>query len=181
MARCCPWRHAYWFDNALRRLFQKPELILAPYVREGMTVLDVGCGMGYFAIRAAELVGPGGKVITVDLQQEMLEVLMRRAKKRGGGENIFPHQCQVDRIGLEGPVDFAYASWMVHEVPDPDRLAAELHALLSPGGSFLIIEPKIHVRHAAFRNSIKVFGEAGFRETENPRVGLSHATLLTRD
>ena len=56
--------------------------MLAPYVKEGMIVIDIGCGMAFFSIGMARLVGEQGLVISVDLQQKMLEVLERRAKKR---------------------------------------------------------------------------------------------------
>ena len=44
----CPWWAAYTFDNRLRYFFHNPKKILAQYVTKGMTVLDVGCGMGFF-------------------------------------------------------------------------------------------------------------------------------------
>lgn len=46
----CPWWLAYAFDNPLRRIFHKPEEMFAPYLREGMIAIDLGCGMGYFSI-----------------------------------------------------------------------------------------------------------------------------------
>ena len=46
----CPWRHAYLFDNWLRRLLHNPKKMLGAHVRPGMTVMDVGCGMGVFSI-----------------------------------------------------------------------------------------------------------------------------------
>ncbi len=70
----CPWWYAYTFDNPLRHLFHKPERMLAGYVKPGMTVMDIGCGMGFFSIGMARMVGEEGAVISVDLQQQMLDV-----------------------------------------------------------------------------------------------------------
>ena len=95
----CPWWGGYFIDNWLRRLFHDPDAILRPYVHPGMTVMDVGCGMGLFAIAMARLVGPTGKVIAVDLQQQMLDVLGKRALKAGVADRIFnaPLRGHFDR------------------------------------------------------------------------------------
>ena len=61
----CTWWHAYSFDNPLRKLVHKPQRVLEDYVKDGMTVMDVGCGMGHFSIGMANMVGEQGKVIAV--------------------------------------------------------------------------------------------------------------------
>lgn len=83
-----PWWLAYTFDNPLRRLLHKPERIVESYVTEGMTVLDVGCGMGFFSIGFAKLVGSQGVVIAVDVQQKMLNTLRERAEKAGVSDRL---------------------------------------------------------------------------------------------
>ena len=129
----CPWWLCYSFDNPLRRFIHDPEPLLAPYVKPGMTVVDVGCGMGYFTIPLARITGPGGKVIAVDLQQRMLDALVRRAEKAGVADRVIPHRCQKESLGVEGPADFALVFWMAHEVPDKPRFFRELLALLTAG------------------------------------------------
>ena len=79
----CPWWLCPTFDNPLRRLIQDPDRILAGLVQPGETALDIGCGMGYFSIPLARLVGPEGKVICVDLQEQMLAGVRRRAERAG--------------------------------------------------------------------------------------------------
>jgi 2-polyprenyl-3-methyl-5-hydroxy-6-metoxy-1,4-benzoquinol methylase len=66
----CPWWLAYTFDNPIRKLFHKPQKMLSLYVKEGMSVMDVGCGMGFFSIGMARMVGDNGNVIAVDLQKK---------------------------------------------------------------------------------------------------------------
>ncbi len=66
--RVCPWWLGYLLVSPLRRLFQDPTEIVRPYAGEGMTVLDVGCGMGFFSLPMARLVGDRGRVVCVDLQ-----------------------------------------------------------------------------------------------------------------
>ncbi len=79
--RICPWWLAYSFDNPLRRYLHDPRKIVAPYLREGMIAIDIGCGMGYFSSGMAKIVGDAGKVIAVDVQQEMLDITLKRAKR----------------------------------------------------------------------------------------------------
>jgi ubiquinone/menaquinone biosynthesis C-methylase UbiE len=181
MAHVCRWWHAYSFDHIGRRLFQKPERLLAPYVREGMTALDIGCGMGFFAIPMARMVGAAGRVIAVDLQPQMLEVLMKRASRKGVAGRIRPHRCAADSLGLDETADFALAMWSVHEVPDEARFFAEVRACLRPGGRFLVAEPKVHVSLARMRATIATAEAAGLRLLDEPPVGLSRAALFGRD
>ena len=61
----CPWWLGYFIDNRLRRLIHDPARIVAPYIRPGMTALDVGCGMGLFSIAMAGLVGPSQWISSV--------------------------------------------------------------------------------------------------------------------
>ena len=98
--RICPWWGGYFIDNPLRRLFHDPEKLLGPYVQPGMTAMDFGCGMGLFSIAMATLVGDGGRVIAVDLQQRMLDMLQKRAKKAKVADRITTHRCEADSIGL---------------------------------------------------------------------------------
>jgi ubiquinone/menaquinone biosynthesis C-methylase UbiE len=84
----CPWWLAYTFDNPLRRLIHRTAAMFHGLVEEGMTVLDIGCGMGYFSIALAKIVGPRGLVIAVDLQPQMLNILRKRAEKAGMVDRI---------------------------------------------------------------------------------------------
>lgn len=73
--RVCPVEMAGSLDNRIRRWVQDPQKILAPYIAEGMTVLDLGCGPGFFSIDMAQMVGKSGRVIAADLQEGMLQKL----------------------------------------------------------------------------------------------------------
>ena len=174
----CPWWLCYSFDNPLRRIFHKPELILAPYLKPGMIAVDIGCGMGYFTLGLAKLAGPGGRVIAVDLQQQMLDALERRARRAGVADRIVLHRCRPDSLWVEGPVDFALAFWMAHEVPDKPRFFREIFALLKTGGRLLLAEPKFHVALRSFERTLAVCRETGFRDLEAPAIALSRAVLM---
>lgn len=171
----CPWWYAYTFDNPLRRLIHKPEKIFQRYVRPGTTVADIGCGMGYFSIAFAKMVGDGGLVISVDLQQKMLEVLKKRARKNGVAHRIRTHLCDADDLGIGEKVDFALAFWMVHETPDEVAFFKQVFSLLKDTGGFVVAEPKMHVSESRFDNSVSHALASGFRIIERPRIHFSHS------
>ena len=81
--RICPWWLGYLLANPIRRLWHNPRAILQSSVQEGMLVLEPGCGMGFFTLELARLVGRNGKVIAVDVQPRMIAGLKRRARKAG--------------------------------------------------------------------------------------------------
>jgi ubiquinone/menaquinone biosynthesis C-methylase UbiE len=174
----CPWWLCHSFDNPLRRLLHDPESLLAPYAKPGMTVADIGCGMGYFTIGLAKLAGPGGRVIAVDLQKRMLDALEKRAIRAGVADRIVLRRCRKESLEVGGPVDFALAFWMAHEVPDKPRFFHEIFDLLTPAGRLLLVEPKYHVTLGSLERTLEVSRDAGFRVLETPAVSLSRAFLL---
>ena len=176
----CPWWFAYTFDNPLRTLFHKPEIMFAPYVKEGMTVADIGCGLGYFSIGLAKMVKGNGKVIAVDLQDKMLEKMEKRAGRKGVGEIIHPIQCNENDIGVAEPLDFALTFWMAHEVPDVGRLFGQIHAAIKPGGLFFITEPRFHVSADEYREELEKAAKVGFAFKEEPLVKFSYAAVLQK-
>ena len=176
----CPWWLLFTFDNPLRKLVHDPLKILSPYVRAGDIVLDVGCGMGYFSLGLAELVGEKGKVIAADLQPQMLAGLSKRARAAGLESKIQPQLCSPDKIGANEPVDFALAFWMVHEVQQRRAFLREIYSLVKPGGKFLVVEPLIHVSGADFEQTITLSQEIGFKTENRPRVAASRAVCFVK-
>ena len=176
----CPAEYAGSLDNPFRRLFHNPRKILEPYVNKGMTVIDLGCGPGYFTVGLARLIGEGGMVIAADLQQGMLEKAIKKIRKKGLEQRVKFHKCQDDKIGLTEKVDFVLAFWMVHEVPDQQKLFEELNSILKPGGRIFIIEPRIHVTEESFRKMITLIESANLEIIERPKVSLSRAVVVGR-
>jgi len=181
--RVCPWWIGYVLANPVRKLWQDPHAILAPFVREGMVVLEPGPGMGFFTLELARLVAAKGRVVAVDVQERMLAALRRRAVRRGLGERIETRVAQRDALGvadLAGRVDFALAFAMVHEVPDAGRFLAEVAQAVKPGGRLLIAEPRGHVDEAQFAATLDLAARAGFRLESRPPIASSHAAVLVR-
>ena len=147
-------------------------------MRPGQTVVDLGCGMGYFSIPLARMVGPQGKVICVDVQQQMLDGLRRRAARAGVLSQITLHRCEPTQLGLAEPADFVLAFWMLHEVPDQTAFLAEIAAYLKPNGCLLIVEPRVHVGGAALEQSVEIACRAGLLPVTRPAVAVSRAVLF---
>lgn len=176
----CPWWLCFTFDNPLRRLLHTPEFILSPYVHPGNNVIDVGAGMGYFSIPLARLVGPSGHVTAVDIQTKMLSVLSRRAKRSGVAASISTYLATPEYLGNHAAADFILAFWVVHEVPDQEKLLRQIHALLKPNGLFLFVEPIVHVSRHYFLRTLQTAKSVGFSITEYPDIRISHSALLLR-
>lgn len=176
----CPWWFGYTFDNALRRLVHNPKKILGGFIKEGQTVMDIGCGMGFFSISMAKMVGEDGTVIAVDLQQNMLKVLRRRAERNGVLSRIRTHQSKKDDIRISDPVDFALAFWVVHEIPNKKRLFEQIYSLLRAGGRILVVEPKIHVSPRRFNQILQDAMQIGLTLLDSPSIRFSRSALLEK-
>ena len=162
--RVCPWWLGYLLASPLRRLMQNPLDVLTPYVREGMTVLEPGPGMGFFTLEIARLVGPSGRVIAIDLQPRMLSSLKRRSARRRLQERIDTRLAAPDSLGisdLEGAVDFTLAFALVHELPAADRFFAEVAKASKPGAGLLFVEPAVHVKAPDFKTETDAAVQAG--------------------
>jgi ubiquinone/menaquinone biosynthesis C-methylase UbiE len=144
--------------------------------------MDIGCGMGYFTLGLADLVGESGQVFGVDLQEEMLAGLRRRAQRRGLLARIRTQRAMPRQIGLDVELDFVLAFWMVHEVADRRTFLSEIEELLSPeaGSKLLVVEPLIHVSAADFLHTVSLAQELGFEPAAWPKIALSRAVVLAR-
>jgi len=177
----CPWWLGYLLASPLRRLLQDPVEILNPYAEEGMTVLDVGCGMGFFSLPLANLVGEKGRVVCIDLQEKMIKGLLARAERAGLADRIDARVCSGSSLevsDLAGKIDFALAFALVHEVPDKDILFSEIHRAMKPAGKLLFAEPRGHVSKQDFERTVSLAQRMGFGVIRDLKIRRSHAVLL---
>jgi len=180
--KICPWQGGPILMASVRKLAHNPRRIVAPYLSEGMTAMDIGCGMGFFTIPMAGITGGQGKVIAVDLQPEMLAGLQKNAQK-AGVENIAFHQCDYDSLKVQqwaGSVDFVLIFMMLHEVPDADRLIREVYDALAPGGRLLFSEPIVHVGHEKYQQSVSMIQQTGLNIIASPKIHLCRSAVFQK-
>ncbi|MFA6980900.1 MAG: methyltransferase domain-containing protein [Ignavibacteriaceae bacterium] len=177
--RVCPVELANSLDSKIRRWLQDPQKILSPYIQEGMKVLDVGCGPGYFSIELAKMVGKNGKVFSVDMQEGMLQIIRNKIHGTSLEGIIKLIKCEQDEIIVPEKVDFILAFYMVHEVPDKDKFFRTMKNILDEKGAFLIVEPKFfHVTKKEFAVTICKAEAAGFKVTQGPKLAFSFSAIL---
>lgn len=177
--RVCPVELAGSLDNWYRRILQNPRKILAPYIREGMTVLDIGCGPGFFSIEIAKMVGEKGRVISADLQEGMLEKLRNKIKNTELEKRIKLVKCDENQTNVSDKVDFILSFYVIHEIQDKNSFFKEMRTILNPNGLFLIVEPKFfHVSKKEFADTIKLAENNGFQFHSNLKMLFSWTAVL---
>lgn len=179
----CPVWVGYTFLLPVRKLQHNPQKILAPYVKEGMTVMDYGCAMGYFSIPLAKMTGSKGIVYCVDIQEKMLANLYKRALKHNVSDvikllevgNSFHPDELIEKL------DFVLLFFVVHEVPDKKQLFSDLYKMLKPGGKILFAEPKGHVKPEGFEKSLQLAKEAGLKVSDGKPMRKGLFALLIKE
>jgi SAM-dependent methyltransferase len=135
----CPYGQRFWVEPphpliTRRRLRE----VLAP--QAGERVLELGPGTGYYSLDVAEWISPGGELDIFDLQQEMLDHTMRRARERRVG-NISPTQGDARRLPYpDATFDAAFLVAVLGEIPDQNQALRELARVLKPGGRLVVGE-----------------------------------------
>jgi SAM-dependent methyltransferase len=141
------WQAISWLLRPDREETELPDKVLDSLkIAEGSTVADVGAGAGYFTLRLAKRVGPGGRVIATDIQEEMLEALKERIA-REGSRNVEPVLATESDPRLpEGAVDLVLMVDVYHELSQPAPTAAAVLRGLrprserTPAGRFVLVE-----------------------------------------
>lgn len=132
---------ADWLERSEREMEELPEAALdALDLKPGMTVADIGAGIGYFSLRMAKRVGPTGKVIAEDIQPEMLSRLLRRSRK-ANVMNVKPVLGSETNPNLpKGEVDLAIMVDVYHELSHPQEMLRAIRVALKPDGRLVLLE-----------------------------------------
>lgn len=135
-----------------REAEENPDLAVSLLgIRPGMTVADIGAGVGYYSLKLAKKVGPKGKVFATDLQPEMLRLLRQRLAKDKVA-NIEPVLGSETESNLpDESLDMAVLVDVYHEFSEPRKMLASLRRALKPDGRLVLLEfrkedPRVPIR-----------------------------------
>lgn len=176
--RLMPVSHSWQLDNRFRSLVLNPRKVLRGRIKEGMVVLEFGCGPGFFTTEIARMVGKPGKVIAADLQEGMLQKVRNKIERAGLENRMMLHKCGENRIGCTGKVDLILAFDMMHELTDKKQILSEMKSLLKPDGRLYIIEQLWHPPKKDFEETVNTALHVGFRTVEKPKVFMRRAMVF---
>lgn len=180
--RICPWWMGYLLLIPFRKLSHNPNKMLGPFINQGMNVLDYGCAMGYFSLPMAKMTGNDGKVYCVDIQEKMLVKLKQRSYKARLDHIIQPLLVgkTYDPGKLLDRIDFTLLFYVVHEIPDKEKLFNDIFRMTKQGGKVLFAEPSGHVSAKDFEKSVKMALSAGFAVSDEKLNSSGLSVILIR-
>jgi len=143
IARVMSFHGAQWLERPEREREERTDLILPMLeLKPGMVVADIGAGTGYYAWRMAKQVAPGGRVLAVEVQREML-LLLEKQMVRRGVDNVVSVLGETDDPKLPAnSVDLALMVDVYHEFDFPYEMLARITEALKPGGRVVFVEFK---------------------------------------
>ena len=175
IAQTMSYHGAPWLIRDTRDQEENPqELLAALEVRKGQTVADVGCGNGFYTLKLAELVGPQGRVLAVDIQPEMLELLQARAAEKGI-LNIEPIlSTQADPKLPAGEVDLILLVDVYHEFSYPEEMLAGMRNSLKSDGRIALAEYRTEDPSIPIKLLHKMSKRQILKEYTSNRLALVH-------
>jgi ubiquinone/menaquinone biosynthesis C-methylase UbiE len=165
-------------------------LLGALHFKPGQAVADIGCGNGFYTLKIAPKVAPGGQVLAVDIQPEMLQLLRERARveKIEGIEPVLG--TLVDPKLPEGKVDLVLCVDAYHEFSHPQQMLAAIRKSLAPGGRLVLVEfraedPNVPIKklHKMSKDQVnKELTHNGFKLVEQfDKLPWQHVMFFERD
>lgn len=134
--------HAHLADQEKREKLLPSKQILTNFnIELGQVIADLGCGYGHFAIRAANMVGPSGRIKAIDIEPERLDTLRQRASEQGVIDRIDTILAVGETIPLpDQSVQVALIANVLHELQEPQAYLKIVHRILQNPGQLWIVE-----------------------------------------
>jgi ubiquinone/menaquinone biosynthesis C-methylase UbiE len=165
-------KHRFYGDEAERRKWQNPETILGEAgLRKGLIFIDIGCGSGFFSIPAAKVVGPQGKVYALDIDQQAISLLQKRA----AAENLKNIETEAgnaeDCLFCEGCADIVFFGIVLHDFNDPAKVLLTAKKMLKATGRVVDLDwkrepmdigPPLQIRFDE-KQAMRLIEKAGFK------------------
>lgn len=173
-----PLENVSMLESRFRRVLQNPKRILKKHIRQGMTVLDLGCGTGFFTLEIAKLLDGKGKVIAIDVQEGMLEIMKQKLKDSELKQQIQIINNKAQNLGFTEKVDFILAFYSFHEMKYIDNIIQGLREIVKQETKILIAEQKVHVSKAMFETIVNKMTNKGFVVCERPKMFFSRSVMM---
>lgn len=180
-----------WLERSERETEEKPQLVIdALEIKPGQTIADLGAGSGYYSFRIAPLVGPTGRVLAIDIEPKMLEVIAERAGREHVTNIATVRSSERDPNLAPHSVDLLFMVDVYHELEYPYEVMRKVREALKPGGRVALVEyraedPQVQIKPVHKMSEAQVRREmqaAGFRHVKTvPTLPLQHLILFERD
>ena len=164
---------ASWLERPTREQEERTDLLMeALPIKEGDVIADIGAGSGYFAWQFAQRVGESGKVLGVDIQQEMLDILAEKMKARGVGDRVVGILGTITDPNLpDNAVDLAIMIDVYHELSHPYEMTVKMVESLKPGGLLVFVEyrtedPAVRIKRLHKMTEVQVKKEMEIQNLE---------------
>jgi len=163
----------FWLERPEREEEEQiSKLVDALDLKEGMVVADVGAGSGVITMMMAPKVGKTGKVLALDIQQEMLDAIALKCKKQDV-DNVELIRCTRTSIKLKpATVDLAIMVDVYHELEFPYEVLKEISTALKPGGRVAFVEYRKEDPRVPIKEVHKMSAEQVKREATLPEMQL---------
>ena len=154
-------------DNPLRRAIQPPRATAIRHgLKKGMNVLEVGPGNGRYTIAAANVLGPEGKIVTIDIEKKMIERVIKRVKQENVA-NVNAEVADVYKLPYEDLFfDVIYMIAVINEIPDQKSAFKEFHRVLKSDGLLVFSELLMDPDYPTAKSLIKKAQSNGFKLNE---------------
>jgi len=162
------------FERSGREVYDRRQAVVqALELKPGMDIADIGAGTGFYSLLFAEQVGNSGNVFAVDVTDDFLQNIIRRASEKNL-KNIYPVLSKQKDTHLDSDsIDMAFICNTYHHFEYPQAMLASVHHALRPGGALIVIDYRkqpgtssswvmSHVRSGK-KSTIQEIEQAGFK------------------